>query len=66
MVGSRGGSWIGNSGGNLGKFQGRSGHFFSDEISAFLGNLVPVTGAGALSRPPSGLGGPSVQLAGGQ
>ena len=36
MVGSRGGSWIGNSGGNLAEFLGHSGHFFSDEISAIL------------------------------
>ena len=55
-MGSRGGSWFGNSGGNLAEILGHSGHFFSDGISAFFKNLVPVTGAGALSRPLSGLG----------
>ena len=65
MVGSRGGSGFGNSGRNPWEILGRSGHFHSDEILAIFRNLVPVTGAGALSRPPSGLGGPSVQLAGG-
>ena len=65
MVGSRGGSWFGNSGRNLAEIWAHSGQFFSDEILAISGNLVPVTGKGALSRPLSGLG-PSVQLAGGQ
>ena len=48
-MGSRGGSGFGNSGRILEKFQGRSGHFFSDEILAILANLVLVTGGSALS-----------------